>query len=73
MVFPSCRNQNTSRTHAGNRRFPGVENSLIPPQFTCQFYWPVFDAKRGEHGTPYLRLALMTLKFPCCSLNRGYI
>src|SRR5664280_2277970 len=44
-VSPSFRNQNTSRAHAGNRRFTGVENSLISPQFACPFYWPVFDAK----------------------------
>jgi hypothetical protein len=37
--------KNTSRPHAGNRRFPWVENSLISPQFACPFHWPVFDVK----------------------------
>jgi hypothetical protein len=49
-VFPSCLAKSPSRAHAGNRRFPCVENSLIPLQITGRFNRPNFDAKPGEHA-----------------------
>jgi len=49
-VFPSCLAQNSSRAHAENRRFPRVENSLIPPQITDQFHWPKNEANQREHA-----------------------
>ena len=50
LVFPSSLAQNISRARAGNRRFPSVENSLIPPQITSRFHWPKTDAKQREHA-----------------------
>jgi hypothetical protein len=47
-VSPSYRTENTSRAHAGNRRFPCAENSLIPPQLTGQFNWPKTGCNRRE-------------------------
>ena len=47
---PSYRTENTSRAHAGNRRFPCVENSLIPPQIADQFNWPKTGCKVREHA-----------------------
>jgi len=49
-VSPSYRTENTSRAHAGNRRFPCVENSLISPQLSGPFNWPKTGCKVREHA-----------------------
>jgi hypothetical protein len=45
MIFPSSRPQKRLARGPETGVFPWVENSLIPPQLTGQFNWPVFDAK----------------------------
>jgi hypothetical protein len=47
LVSPSYLAQNPSRAHAGNRRFPCVENSLFSPQIAGRFNRPKNRRKTG--------------------------